>query len=220
MSGKHFSVWPILIDMVTSVLIIIILYFLLEKILNREQLELIVINKKKEVFEAAFINKFNQEVKVDSSILISKGIDHVQITFRDTLIFRSASYFMEEKALKTIKACAQQIKSSGDSIGLRLIRIEGHTDSDPFKGKIDCRLRSTNEDCDDLLKDNWDLSSLRALGILKQFVKCQIDSTILSSSGYSSQKPLTQDSSARGKAQNRRVDIKIYFTRFSDQIEP
>ncbi|MFH1139695.1 MAG: flagellar motor protein MotB [Pseudomonadota bacterium] len=72
--------------------------------------------------------------------------------------------------------------------------IEGHTDDQPP--------RTEN------LKDNWQVSGLRALAILNFFVReAKIDPTRLSAFGYGGAKPIRVNNSPENRARNNRVDI-------------
>jgi chemotaxis protein MotB len=75
------------------------------------------------------------------------------------------------------------------------IRVEGHTDSSPIT-------RSKS------VRDNWQLSGMRARAVLNDLESKGISSKRLSFAGYSFHKPYTKDKSA--KASNRRVEILLF----------
>lgn len=77
-----------------------------------------------------------------------------------------------------------------------LIRIEGHTDTDPIKTS---RFAS-----------NWELSTARATEILKYMIaKFGFRPEFLSAMGYGEYRPVASNDAEEGKARNRRVDIVL-----------
>jgi chemotaxis protein MotB len=77
------------------------------------------------------------------------------------------------------------------------IRVEGHTDTDPIT-------RSKS------IRDNWELSGMRARAVLNYLESKGVSSTRLSFAGYSFHKPFTSDKSKAGKVKNRRVEILLF----------
>lgn len=73
--------------------------------------------------------------------------------------------------------------------------IEGHTDNVPIRSRY---------------ADNWELSSARALSVLR-FLSTQsgIVSSRLSAAGYGDQHPIASNDTAQGRARNRRVEIVV-----------
>jgi chemotaxis protein MotB len=80
------------------------------------------------------------------------------------------------------------------------IRIEGHTDDIPIVqgGSLSKRLPT-----------NWELSSQRAVNVLKSFEKLGIDRKRLSAAAYADTRPLKPNDTFDGRAYNRRVEIVI-----------
>jgi len=78
-----------------------------------------------------------------------------------------------------------------------LLSIEGHTDSRPI---TTARFPS-----------NWELSTARATSVLRALVERHaIDPARLSAAGYADQRPLASNSTAAGRAANRRVEIVVH----------
>jgi chemotaxis protein MotB len=75
-----------------------------------------------------------------------------------------------------------------------LIRIEGHTDDLPIHTA--------------LFPSNWELSTARAVNVLRYFIKNHsIDSRRLAAEGFSKFHPLVANDSPENRAKNRRVEI-------------
>ena len=77
-----------------------------------------------------------------------------------------------------------------------ILQIEGHTDSLPVKkGQT--------------YKDNWELSTKRALSVLRFLIKQGIEPSRLSASGYGSFQPIDKKNTVSARMKNRRIEMKI-----------
>jgi len=106
-------------------------------------------------------------------------------------LFKPGSSELNGGAVRVLSNVALTLK------GLhRSIRIEGHTDNVPTLTKA--------------YATNWDLSSARALRVLKFFVKrYDFDPTLISATGYGEFHPLSSNDTLAGRRLNRRVDIVL-----------
>jgi chemotaxis protein MotB len=73
--------------------------------------------------------------------------------------------------------------------------VEGYTDSQPI---------STSR-----YQSNWDLSGARAAAVVNDFAKIGVLSARMTLQGYGSQVPVDTNSTAQGRAKNRRVEIVL-----------
>jgi chemotaxis protein MotB len=77
-----------------------------------------------------------------------------------------------------------------------ILQIEGHTDSLPVKkGQT--------------FRDNWELSTKRALSVLRFLIKQGIEPSRLSASGYGSFQPIDKENTKSARMKNRRIEMKI-----------
>ena len=77
-----------------------------------------------------------------------------------------------------------------------ILQIEGHTDSLPVKkGQT--------------FKDNWELSTKRALSVLRFLIKQGIKPNRLSALGYGSFQPIDSNDTKSARIKNRRIEMKI-----------
>jgi chemotaxis protein MotB len=75
------------------------------------------------------------------------------------------------------------------------IVIEGHTDNVPFKGTGN-------------IKDNWDLSVMRATAVVKELLRNkEIDPQRISASGRGEYIPVDNEDTREARAKNRRTEI-------------
>ncbi len=77
------------------------------------------------------------------------------------------------------------------------IDVVGHTDTDPIKKSK--------------WKDNWELSAQRALSVLRYMVERGIPEDMIQAVGCGESRPVADNSSASGKAKNRRVEIVVHI---------
>lgn len=126
----------------------------------------------------------------DVEIKVDKGI--VMISLSDKMLFKSGSYEISDAAGNVLGKVAQVLNNQPD---LEIL-IEGHTDNVPIaKAGI---------------RDNWDLSALRATSIARVLQnKYDISPKRITAGGKGEFSPLTSNDSAEGRSVNRRTRIII-----------
>ena len=77
-----------------------------------------------------------------------------------------------------------------------ILQIEGHTDSLPVKKGQS-------------YADNWELSTKRALSVLRFLIKEGINPKKLSASGFGSYQPIDSKNTEEARMKNRRIEMKI-----------
>lgn len=84
-----------------------------------------------------------------------------------------------------------------DKYAGKQVDVVGHTDTDPIKKSK--------------WKDNWELSAQRALSVLRYLVKRGISEKDIQAVGCGESQPIASNSTASGKAKNRRVEIVVHM---------
>jgi chemotaxis protein MotB len=129
-----------------------------------------------------FIDAGTLKVKiVDGKMVVSLGSD---------ILFPSGSAQLSEKGIETIKSVTKQFAS----IQGRDFQVEGHTDNIPIKSEN---------------YTNWDLATARALAVLKLMVANGMPAKRISAAGFAETKPIANNATTEGKAQNRRIEIVV-----------
>jgi chemotaxis protein MotB len=132
----------------------------------------------------------NMEDK-DINIKVDKGVVFIDIS--DKLLFKSGSYIVTDQANEVLGKVAKVLKNQPNMDFM----VEGHTDNVPFKKKGD-------------LIDNWDLSVKRSTTIVRLLqTQYGLDPASIIAAGRSEYQPVTSNSTAEGKAANRRTRIVI-----------
>lgn len=81
----------------------------------------------------------------------------------------------------------------------RLIRIEGHTDKNPTEGRVS-----------EQFETNWELSAVRAAWLVRYMsAKYKIPARRVSAAGWADGRPVADNSTAAGRAKNRRIEIVV-----------
>jgi chemotaxis protein MotB len=126
----------------------------------------------------------------DINIKVDKGVVFIDIS--DKLLFKSGKYEVTDQAKSVLEKVAKVLKNQP---GMEYM-VEGHTDNVPFK-KGD-------------LVDNWDLSVKRSTTIVRLLqTQYGLDPAKIIAAGRGEYQPLTSNSTADGKAANRRTRIVI-----------
>ena len=133
-------------------------------------------------------------------IIEAKGLGNnvrLELTAKGILI-RIASPVLFDLGKATIKPNAYPILDKVvemTRVWPNKIRIEGHTDDLPIH---------TRE-----FPSNWELSTARALSVLRYFLSKGVEPKRLAAVGYGEYHPLVPNTSAENRAKNRRVEIYI-----------
>lgn len=94
----------------------------------------------------------------------------------------------------------KQVSDVLKNINEKQIRIEGHTDNVPIKGKLKDRYPS-----------NWELSTARATSVVRYVVEeGGVNSGNLEAVGYADTRPVAENDTEDGRAVNRRIEIVLY----------
>lgn len=140
--------------------------------------------------------KLEREIKVRFN---ERGI--VISLMTDKILFRSGDAELLPRTQRILSDIAELLKEITNPIV-----IEGHTDDVPI----------TSPNIKRKYNDNWDLSTARAVNVLKYLIKKGISPDRLSAAGYASYKPLVPNIDDITRAKNRRIDIIVLK---SDLIE-
>lgn len=117
------------------------------------------------------------------------------IRLPDGLLFASGSAVIQnEDAILFLKRIALIIQRLPEKLH---VDARGHTDDNP---------PSTQS----LFKDNWELSTARAVSVAKELIKNKIDPRRIAASGKAEFDPLTSNATEQGRAKNRRVELRFF----------
>ncbi|HCY82182.1 MAG TPA: cell envelope biogenesis protein OmpA, partial [Xanthomarina gelatinilytica] len=130
---------------------------------------------------------------VDEDIAIDINETVVMISISDKMLFNSGSYRISSKADAILQKIADVINSE-ESLD---VMVEGHTDNKTMVANAS-------------VKDNWDLSVLRATSVVKKLQKDYgVAPEKLIAAGRSFYQPLVDNDTSENRAKNRRTRIII-----------
>lgn len=139
----------------------------------------------------------------DVNIEVKKGV--VYISLSDKMLFTSGSYNIKPAAEAVLGKIAKVVNDHSDLD----ILVEGHTDNVPIKT--------------DFIKDNWDLSALRATSVVRFLQwKHGVKPERMTAGGRSQFIPKASNDNDSGKSMNRRTEIIILpkLDQFFQLLEP
>ena len=126
----------------------------------------------------------------DKGLTVTMKDGKVYVSLENELLFRSGSYAVGDQGKQALKQLAGVLKENMDIN----IMVEGHTDTDKYAG-------SGN------LKDNWDLSVIRATQIVKILEGYKVDPIRLTAAGRGEFLPLDSADTPAAKQKNRRTEV-------------
>ena len=135
------------------------------------------------------------EAGLDELVELSYTSQYVEITLNGALLFESGSANLSADAGAVLDQVGLILERYAEST----VEIEGHTDSVPMHS---AQFPSNNE-----------LSDARALSVFYYLMDhTSLDPAKVKHSGRGEYNPIADNSTAEGRALNRRVEIKIYNT--------
>ena len=182
----------------------------LEKNLSVKQKELLktqseLIEREKKVVELqSIINRKDSLLsalkdRISSALLgfegdgltITQKNGKVYISLEEQLLFASGSWKVDSRGREALSKLSKALENQQDINVL----IEGHTDSIPFGGRGQ-------------IKDNWDLSVVRATAIVRILTSSSsIDPERLTAAGKGEFVPIQSNNTSVGRSANRRIEI-------------
>jgi chemotaxis protein MotB len=158
-----------------------------------KELETIMAEKDKAVqaLKSRISNALLNFKENDLTVKVKNG--KVYVSLAEQLLFKSGSIVVDPKGVTALQQLAKAIKDQKDLN----ITVEGHTDNVPMANK------------GEYMKDNWDLSVLRATAITHILTKGGLSPNQITASGKGEYSPLVANSSSENKAKNRRTEIII-----------
>ncbi len=124
-------------------------------------------------------------------LTITEKDGKVYVSLEEKLLFKSGSYAIDEKGKAVLLNVAKALNENSDIT----IMIEGHTDNVPLLGK-------------GVIKDNWDLSVLRATTIVRILVEDgKVNPTKIIPCGRGEFSPIDKANTADARQANRRIEI-------------
>jgi chemotaxis protein MotB len=155
-----------------------------------------------DLYEA--LKSYAQQNNMEDSISVTEGDGKVFVTFNQTTFFNGNSYQLRTESLPVLDSISQMLTDSADAIDE--VRILGHTaQEDPDT--------PNHVDVDRFLASN------RATNVLVYIQEhSTIDPARLVSEGMGQWRPVADNDTAEGRAQNRRVEMIISGRNLEEEL--
>lgn len=123
-----------------------------------------------------------------------------RFVFQSEVLFAPGEATLSPAGRDQIAGVARMLSEIADDIPQDIdwiIRVDGHTDSTPLSGTGRYR-------------DNWELSQGRALAVVRYMIdELGFPANRLAAAGFADTRPVAEGDTAEGRAQNRRIELKL-----------
>lgn len=119
--------------------------------------------------------------------------DRLKVSFKGDILFSSGSHKLKKEGEKLLLSIFPVLKKGKEKYD---IFIAGHTDNVPIK-----------KEARDKYGSNWDLSTYRAIEVVKYLISKGMNPNNLTAAGYGEYKPIAENVNELGKSKNRRVEL-------------
>jgi chemotaxis protein MotB len=156
-------------------------------------LEVIAVTKRDEQIEKSFesIRIFVNQRQLESQIQVDLDAGEIILNIDSSILFQSGDAGIGPESSRFLENVVEILRQNlGD------VRVEGHTDNIPIQTT--------------LYPSNWELSTARAVNILRHLVEeGTLDAQRFSAVGYGEIRQIASNETPEGRAKNRRVSIVL-----------
>ena len=145
-------------------------------------------------FRSEFFGQLREILKDRSDILIVGD----RFVFQSEVLFDVGSAEIGPEGQRQLLDLSNALREISDSIPTDIdwvLQVSGHTDDQPISTP--------------LYRDNWDLSSARAISVVRFLILAGVDANRLSAAGFGEYQPIDLENSDTARAKNRRIELKI-----------
>ncbi|MFL5259840.1 MAG: peptidoglycan -binding protein [Hyphomicrobiales bacterium] len=121
-----------------------------------------------------------------------------RFVFQSEVLFPKGSADINPAGLVEMDKLADAIKELERDIPgdiAWVLRVDGHTDADPIQSSA--------------FQSNWELSSARAIAVVKRLIEKGVDPRHLVAAGFGEFQPIAPGDSEDSKSRNRRIELKL-----------
>lgn len=127
-------------------------------------------------------------------------IEGDRFVFQSELLFESARADLGSDGRRELRTFARTLLDISNEIPGDLnwiLRVDGHTDKRPFRGSAGG------------FRDNWELSSARAIAVVKFLIDQGVPAENLAAAGFGEFQPLDPGDNDVAYARNRRIEMRL-----------
>lgn len=146
--------------------------------------------------EVAALRKDLRQALEVNEVNIQRLANLTVIDIQHSVLFKSGQAELSQEGKAVVSEIAEVFK---EYPGFHM-RIEGHTDDQPIHAKLKARYAS-----------NWELSGARAATVVKYMIYALgVPGENLSIAGYADYRPIAENNTDAGRAQNRRIRAVLF----------
>ncbi len=122
-----------------------------------------------------------------------------RFVFQSEVLFGSGSAQINEQGLTEMKKLAGALLQLSQEIPDEInwvLRVDGHTDDIPLRGNS-------------RIRDNWELSSIRAISVVQYLIGEGVSPKRLVAAGFGEFQPIEDVDSDEARSKNRRIELKL-----------
>jgi chemotaxis protein MotB len=145
-------------------------------------------------YRSEFFGRLRQILSQRSDILVVGD----RFVFQSEVLFPKGSADLNAEGQQEMLKLADALKQlEGEIPGdiAWVLRVDGHTDTDPITSA--------------LFKSNWELSSGRAIAVVKFLIDNGVQPQHLVAAGFGEFQPIDPGSTEEAKSRNRRIELKL-----------
>jgi len=159
------------------------------------RLNVALANKVEELsrYRSEFFGKLREALKDSPDVRVEGD----RFVLPSEVLFASASADLDENGKQQVQAVATTLKEISAEIPDDIdwvLRVDGHTDKRPIRK---------------LFRSNWELSSARAINIVKYMIEQGVPAQRLVAAGFGKYHPLDPADTAEAYSRNRRIELKL-----------
>ena len=146
-------------------------------------------------FRSEFFGQLREVLKNRSEVRVVGD----RFIFQSEVLFATGQANISDSGKEQLAEIASALREIEEVIPKDIpwvLQIEGHTDSDPIADNP-------------FFKDNWDLSTERALSVVRFLRSEGIPANRLAAAGYGEFQPIDTQNSEAAKQRNRRIELKL-----------
>lgn len=123
------------------------------------------------------------------------------VKLKDRVVFSSGSAAINKQGKEALAAVAKAFQG----LQGKNVIVAGYTDNVRVKPKS-------------IFKDNWDLSTARAVSVVRFLQTQGVEPKMLGAAGFSEYRPLAPNETEEGRSQNRRIEIVLTAADYTPPI--
>ena len=131
-----------------------------------------------------------QPLSQNGQVRVTQSPRGITVEISASLLFNSGDAVLQPQSKQALAAVAKVLAEV-----VNPIQVEGHSDNVPINSPA--------------YPSNWELSSARAGSVVRLFAELGVPTTRMVAIGYADNQPLDTNTTADGRARNRRVNVLI-----------